>query len=285
MKNFSRIFKYIHIPKDKFALYLFYTILATIFSLLSIGLLSPFMNLIFNTDPQRSTIESNSIGPLKQYFQTLIDQHGKLFGLSIVCLVIVIATLFKNLFLYLSYYTSAPVRSQILSGFRILLYDKTLKLPLGYFSEQKKGDIMSRYLGDIGEINSSVIMALEGLIKDPLTIISFLIYMVYLSPQLSLLLLVLLPLTALIIGKVSKKLKRQSKTYSEITGQNLAHIEETLGGMKVIKAFNAEKRMMNKFRYSNDKLFALLNHITLRRDLASPLTEVLGVTVLCVILY
>ncbi|MDO9375259.1 MAG: ABC transporter ATP-binding protein, partial [Ferruginibacter sp.] len=104
-------------------------------------------------------------------------------------------------------------------------------------------------------------------------------------PQLSLLLLVLLPLTALIIGKVSKQLKKQSKTYSEITGQNLAHIEETLGGVKVIKAFNAEDRMMKKFRYSNDKLFELLNHITLRRDLASPLTEVLGITVLCVILY
>ena len=285
MKSLSKIFKYIHIPKDKFALYLLYTILATLFSLLSIGLLSPFMNLIFNTDRQSSTIESNSIGPLKEYFQALIDEHGKLYGLTIVCVVIVIATLFKNLFLYLSYFVSAPVRSQILSRFRIMLYDKTLKLPLGYFTEQKKGDIMSRYLGDIGEINSSVIMALEGLVKDPLTIISFLCYMVYLSPQLSLLLLVLLPLTALIIGKVSKQLKRQSKTYSEITGQNLSHIEETLGGVKVIKAFNAEDRMMKKFRYTNDKLFELLNNITLRRDLASPLTEVLGITVLCVILY
>ncbi len=285
MKSLSKIFKYIHIPKDKFILYLFYTILATVFSLLSIGLLSPFMNLIFNTDKQNTTLESNSIGPLKDYFQSLINQRGKLFGLTIVCVVIVIATLFKNLFLYLSYYVSAPVRSQILSRFRIMLYDKTLKLPLGYFTEQKKGDIMSRYLGDIGEINSSVIMALEGLVKDPLTIISFLCYMVYLSPQLSLLLLVLLPLTALIIGKVSKQLKKQSKTYSEITGQNLAHIEETLGGVKVIKAFNAEDRMMKKFRYSNDKLFELLNNITLRRDLASPLTEVLGITVLCVILY
>src|ERR671913_2147947 len=138
MKSLSKIFKYIHIPKDKFALYLFYTILATVFSLLSIGLLSPFMNLIFNTDRQSSTIESNSIGPLKEYFQTLIDERGKLFGLTIVCVVIVIATLFKNLFLYLSYFVSAPVRSQILSRFRIMLYDKTLKLPLGYFTEQKK---------------------------------------------------------------------------------------------------------------------------------------------------
>lgn len=285
MKNFIRIFEYIRIPRDKLALYLLYTILATVFSLLSIGLLSPFMNLIFNTDPGKSTIESNSIGPLKQYFQTLIDQHGKLFGLSMVCVVIVIATLLKNLFLYLSYYTSAPVRSGILSRFRVMLYDKTLKLPVGYFTEQKKGDIMSRYLGDIGEINSSIIMALEALIKDPLTIISFLFYMVYLSPQLSLLLLILLPVTALIIGKISKKLKRQSKHYSEIVGQNLAHFEETLGSLKVIKAFNAETLMINKFKDTNDKLFALLNKITFRRDLASPLTEVLGVTVLCIILY
>ena len=285
MKKFFRIFKYIHIPKSKLALYLLYTILATIFSLFSIALLAPFMNLIFSTDNIGVPSQINSLGSFKKYFQALVENKPKVYVLGVVCIVIVVATFLKNLFLFLSYSLSTPVRSDILSSFRIRLYKKTLELPISFFTEQKKGDIMSRFLGDIGEINSSILMALEGLIKDPLTIIASLIYMVYISPQLSFLLFILLPLTAFVIGRISKKLKYQSKTYSEVTGQNLSHIEETLGGIKVIKAFTAETRMMHKFRKTNDKLFVLLNTITLRRDLASPLTEVLGMMVISIILY
>jgi subfamily B ATP-binding cassette protein MsbA len=283
MKNFFRIFKYIHIPKNKLILYFFYTLLATLFSLLSIGMLSPFMNIIFNVDATQVG-QSASTGFLKKYFQDIINRD-KLQGLLIVCLIIVAATLLKNIFLYLSFYLSTPVRNNILSSFRLRLYDKILKLPISFYSEQRKGDIMSRMMGDVGEIQGSIIMAMEGLIKDPLTILAFLIYMVYLSPPLSLFLLVLLPATALIIGRVSKRLKKDSGEFSRALGENLSHVEETLGGIKVVKAFTAEDRMMKKFVEGDHRLFAILNRMTLRRDLASPLTEVLGVTVLCVILY
>ena len=265
-------------------MYVLYTLLAAAFSLFAVGMLSPFMNLIFTADSKVNTIQSNSIGQLKYYLQPIIDKD-KLTGLAVICIIIVCTTFLKNLFLYLSYYISTPIRSAILSDFRIRLYDKILKLPISFFSEQKKGDLMSRMIGDIGEIQSSIIMALEGLIKDPLTIISFLIYMVYISPRLSLFLLILLPLTALIIGKISKRLKKQSTAFSITAGENLSHVEETLGGIKVIKAFSAEKRMMDKFKEGNDKLFTILNNMTMRKDLASPLTEVLGVTVLAIILY
>ena len=285
MKNFFRIFKYIHIPKDKLALYFLLTILATLFSLLSVGMLSPFMNLIFNANNKQATLDSNSVGQFKEYFQAAIDKHGKLYGLGLICIVIVLSTLLKNVFLYLSYYISTPVRNTILSSFRIRLYDKILKLPLSFYTEQKKGDLMSRMIGDIGEIQSSIVMAMEGLIKEPLTILSFLIYMVYISPKLSLFLLVLLPITAVIIGRISRKLKKQSSSFGAASGENLSHVEETLGGIKIIKAFVAENRMMEKFKKGNQKLFTLLNNMTLRRDLASPLTEVLGVLVLCIILY
>jgi subfamily B ATP-binding cassette protein MsbA len=284
MNNFLRIFKYIHIPKGKLALYIFYTLMAAVFSLFAVGMLSPFMDLVFNANTKGNTIQSNSIGHLKNYLQPIIDKD-KLTGLAVICIFIVTTTLLKNVFLYLSYYTSTPIRSEILSDFRIRLYDKILKLPISFFSEQKKGDLMSRMIGDIGEIQSSIIMALEGLIKDPVTILSFLIYMLYISPRLSLFLLFLLPLTALIIGKVSKRLKKQSNAFSVAAGENLSHMEETLGGIKVVKAFTAENRMMNKFKQGNDKLFEILNKMTLRRDLASPLTEVLGVAVLTIILY
>ncbi|MBC7890326.1 MAG: ABC transporter ATP-binding protein [Ferruginibacter sp.] len=284
MKNFFRIFKYIHIPKNKLAFYALYTLLATLFSLLSIGMLSPFLNLIFNADNPAPTLQSNSIGQLKNYLQPIIDKD-KLTGLAIICVIIVVATLLKNLFLYLSYYISTPVRNEILSSFRLRLYDKILKLPVSFFTTQKKGDVMSRMTGDIGEIQSSIVQTLEGFIKDPVTILGFLIYMVYLSPKLSLFLLVMLPLTGLIIGRISKRLKKQSMDYSVVAGENLSHVEETLGGIKVIKAFTAEKRMMDKFKKTNTQLFVILNRMTKRRDLASPLTEVLGVLVLCIILY
>jgi subfamily B ATP-binding cassette protein MsbA len=285
MKDFLKIFRYIHIPKDKLAVYVFYTILSTLFSLLSIGMFAPFLSLIFNKAGSQPIIQTNSVGGLKNFLQDILNHHDKLYALGVICVFIVIATLLKNLFLYLSYRISNPVRNNISSTFRLQLYDKILRLPVGFFTDQRKGDIMSRMVGDISEISNSVVGSLEGLIKDSLTTLAFLIYMVYLSPRLSLLLLITLPVTAFLIGRISKRLKNQSSNYSIISGENLSHVEETLGGIKVIKAFNAEKKMMTKFKAGNDKLFSILNSISIRRDLASPLTEVLGVVVLCIILF
>ena len=285
MKNFFRIFKYIRIPKNKLALYLFYALLSTLFSLLSINALAPFMNIIFKADSGMPNIKSKSLGRFNDFFQLLINNHGPLYALGIICLVMVISIILKNVFVYLSLYVSTPLRSQILADFRLRLYTKILQLPVSFFTEQKKGDLMSRMTADIGEVQGSIFTALEGLVKDPLLIISFLISMIILSPQLSLFLLIFLPVTAIIIGRVSKRLKKQSTAYSEANGENISHVEETLSSIKVIKAFTAEERMLNKFIFGNDKMFVLLNKMTLRRDLASPITEVLGVTVLCTILY
>ncbi len=285
MKQFLRIFQYIQIPAGKLWLYLLCTILATVLSLFSLGLLSPFMELMFKPEPNKTNIDSNAIGNVKIYLEQIINTHGKQYALAAICWLIVAATLLKNIFLYLSFRISAPVRNKILSGFRINLYDKILRLPMSYFTEQKKGDLMSRMVGDIGEIYASVIMVLEGLIKDPLTIIGYLSFLIYLSPKLSLLMLILLPVTGLLIGRLSKRLKRDSGDFSVASGQNLSHVEETLGGIKVIKAFTAEDTMLQKFIKGNNRLFSILNKMAYRRDMASPLTEVLGVAVLCTILY
>jgi ATP-binding cassette, subfamily B, bacterial MsbA len=285
MKQFLRIFTYIKIPPGKLWLYLLCTLLATVLSLFSLGLLSPFMELIFKPEVNNPAINSSAIGGVKNYIQQLINSQGKLYAVAAICILIVSATFFKNLFLYLSYRISAPIRNNIQSGFRTSFYNRVLQLPVGYFTEQKKGDLMSRMTGDMAEIYASIIMVLEGLIKDPLTVLAYLIYLVYLSPQLSLLLLVLLPFTGLLIGRLSKRLKKDSGAFSVAAGENLSHVEETLGGIKVIKAFTAEDTMMEKFKKGNDRLFALNNKMAYRRDLASPLTEVLGVLVLCIILY
>jgi ATP-binding cassette, subfamily B, bacterial MsbA len=284
MKQFFRIFRYIHINKGKLVFYIACSLLATFFSMTALGMLSPFMQLIINGD-NNVPIDSKAVGGLVNYIQHLRDTQSPLFALGVVCVIILASNFVSNCFRYLSYYISTPVRNEILSSFRIRLYEKILQLPLGYFSEQKKGDLMNRMIGDVGEIQGTVVSAMEGLIKDPLTILSYLIYMIYLSPMLSLALLVLLPVTAFIIGRVSKKLKKQSAAYSVAAGQNLSHVEETLSGIKVIKVFTAENIMLKKFKEGNRKIFTILNAMTRRRDLASPLTEVMGVAVLCVILF
>jgi len=284
MKNFFRIFKYIEIPKGKLAFYISCSLLATFFSAASFGMISPFMQLIIGGD-SKAPIDSKAVGSLIKYIQYLRDTKSPLFALGTVCIIIVISNILSNTFRYLSYYISTPVRNDILSGFRVRLYDKILQLPMGFFTEQKKGDLMNRMIGDIGEIQSSIVQAMEGLIKDPLTILSYLIYMIYISPMLSMALLVLLPVTALIIGRLSKRLKKQSGEYSIASADSLSLVEETLGGIKVIKAFTAEGDMMRKFKVGNKKIFTVLNSMTRRRDLASPLTEAMGVAVLCCILF
>jgi ATP-binding cassette, subfamily B, bacterial MsbA len=230
-------------------------------------------------------VETKSLGRFNNFFKLIINNHSPLYALGVICGLMIVSILLKNIFVYLSLYVSTPLRSKILADFRLRLYTKILQLPVSFFTEQKKGDLMSRMIGDIAEVQNSIFTALEGLVKDPLIIISFLVSMIILSPQLSLFLLIFLPITGLIIGRISKRLKKQSTAYSEANGENLSHVEETLGSIKVIKAFTAEPRMLQKFSSGNDKLFLMLNKMTLRRDLASPLTEVLGVAVLCAILY
>jgi ATP-binding cassette, subfamily B, bacterial MsbA len=284
MKSFLKIFKYIRLPKGKMAVYMSFSILATLFSAASLGMLSPFMQLIINGD-NSIPINSRAVGGLVNYIQHLKETHSPLYALGAVCIIIVISSLLSNIFRYLSFYISVPVRNEIMSNFRISLYEKMLRLPLGYFTEQRKGDLMSRMTGDMNEIHTSVVMTVEGLVKDPLTILFYLGYMIYLSPILSLALLILLPVTALIIGILSKQLKKEGVAHSIASGQNLSHVEETLGGIKVIKAFTAENVMLKKFVTGNNTLYRIVNSISRRRDLASPLTEVMGVTVLCCILF
>jgi ATP-binding cassette, subfamily B, bacterial MsbA len=215
----------------------------------------------------------------------IINEGGKIAGLTVICIFIIGATIFKNLFLYLSNRISVPIRSQVITQFRGELYDKILRLPIGYFTEKRKGDIISRMTNDIAEIEMSVVGTLDGLIKDPLTVLGYLIFLVVISPQLSLFLLVLLPITGILIGRVSRNLKRQSQEAAIKLGESLSILDETLGGLRVIKAFLVERLLSTRFHKVNTELFHIRKKMGARRDLASPLTEVLGVMVLCIILY
>ena len=267
---------------------MFFNILSIVFGLISLGMLSPFLEILFKEGApaaQQVTLNTNAIGGLKSLLAEIIRAHDKSTVLIVICLLIIVSTFLKNLFYYWSSYISSPIRSATITFLRNDVYEKILLLPIGYFTERRKGDLISRMTNDIYEIESSVVSTLEGLIKDPLTIIGYLAYMVWLSPTLSLFLLILLPVTGFLIGRISRSLKKQSKDASTRLGESLSVLDETLGGIRVIKGFGAESLLRKKFVSINDRLFHIRNKMNARRDLASPLTEVLGVIILTVILY
>lgn len=246
------------------------------------------MEVIFkgSTPAGSAPIESSSVtSVLKNYLNEQIRLYGKVYALALICIFIVVSTFLKNLFLYISYYISSPIRSAIITRMRAELYSKILSLPIGYFTEQRKGDIISRMTNDVTEVEVSIVSTLEGLIKDPLTVVGYLLFLVYLSPTLSMFLLILLPLTGIIIGRISRNLKKQSQSAALLLGDSLSILDETLAGLRVIKAFIAERILRQKFVSVNDDLFHVRRKMHARRDLASPLTELLGVIVLSIILY
>ena len=291
MKKYSRVFSYLGQYRGKLVLYFLCTILATLFGVISIAMLSPFFGLIFESaqTPDPAVMRTNVLGSFISDFleKTIADNgaNGKVAGLTAICVLIIFSTILKNIFIYLSNRISVPVRAMIITKLRGDVYDKILRLPIGYFTEKRKGDIISRMTNDIGEIEGSVVGMLDGMIKDPITVIGYLVALVIISPQLSLFLLILLPVTGLLIGRVSRKLKRQSEDAAIKLGEGLSILDETLGGLRVIKAFLAEKLLSTRFHNVNDELYKIRKKMGARRDLASPLTEVFGVMVLSTILY
>jgi ATP-binding cassette, subfamily B, bacterial MsbA len=286
MRKYRQLFSLLSVYKKNILLYTLYTILSILFGLVSIGMLIPFLNLIFY---KKSLINdgngSGLVGWLNSNMEMLVQHYSSLTALGIVCLVILIAIFFKNIFLYLSFRNITPIRTGVIAKLREQLYFKMLQLPLGYFSNQRKGDMMSRMVNDMPEIEMSIFGALEGFIKDPLNILLILTTLFYLSPLLSLFLLIFLPLAGLIIGRVGKSLKRDSQQGAQKNSELISLLEESLGGLKVIKAFTAEKQMKNTFAKLNLQFALLRNKIAFKRDLASPLSEFLGVLVLLTILY
>ena len=235
-----------------------------------------------------------SSNPVIKYVRdTLLDSinnskdktSGLLKTLGLICIIIVISIFLKNLFLYLSYYVLNPMKNSIVNRLRSELYHKILHLPIGYFTEKRKGDLISRITNDIGEVENSVVGTLEGWVRDPLTIIVNFAFLFYLSPQLTLFLLVFIPVIGFVIGRISRSLKKQSMEAAIRYGESVSVLDETLGGLRVIKAFNIESLLKNKFFTINDELLRAKNQIGYRRDLASPMSEFLGVVVFAAILW
>lgn len=291
MKSLYPVFRYLKRQVGDIVLYFIFNLLSVLFSLVSLTMLIPFLSLIFGqtrlatTQPAFSFSAAGIIDTFNYYNSQIILRYGKPEALGFICLVVVVMILLKNLFLYLSSYISAPIRNGIIRDMRADLFSKVLKLPIGYFSDERKGDILSRMTNDLQDVEVSIISVLDAALRNPVIIIVYLIALIELSPQLTLFLLVFLPLTGFVIGRVSKSLKKHSTAGQSKLGDILSIIDETLGGLRVIKAFNAEHSQQGRFLGENDRLFRIKNRINRRRDLASPMSEFLGIVVLCMVLY
>jgi subfamily B ATP-binding cassette protein MsbA len=286
MKNLKRLFHYIADYKGSIALYFTCSLLAVVFSLFSMGSLMPVLQVLFlGKERPKPSAHPDFIAQINNYIFDLIDSNGAVNALGLICVAIVSFVLLKNLFLYLSIYILAPLRNAILRRLRNELFIKILSLPISYFTDERKGDIMSKMTNDINEVEVSVISVLEVFIREPLTIVIFLSAMIYISPSLSLFIFIFLPIAGLIIGVVGKSLRKSSNISQQYLAEMLAVIEETLTGMRVVKAFNAERHQQLRFTQMNNDLFRIRNKISARRELASPMSEVMGVTVVSVILW
>ena len=249
-------------------------------------MLLPFMQLLF---VKQDGLPKTSSNPVVKYvtdqLSHLINSGSEFHALGVICILIIISIFLKNLFLYLSYRVMGPIKNGIVNQFRVDLYDKILRLPIGYFTEQRKGDLMSRITNDVAEVEGSVVGTLEGWVRDPLSIIINLCVLFYISPKLTLVILLCIPVMGIVIGRLSRSLKRQSTKVAEKNGETISTIDETLGGLRVIKAFNVEGLLRNKFFTISSDLLHARNQIGFRRDLASPTSEMMGVAIFAGILW
>jgi subfamily B ATP-binding cassette protein MsbA len=292
MKNLQAIFKYIKNYPGLVAAYFSFNILSVLFSVISLGMLAPFLMLIFKLDggdvlDMVSGKGFNPIQEIKVQVAKMVEAPGGAEkALLMICVIIFVAIILKNTFAYLSMYYLNPIRNRILNDMRTNMYNKILRLPIGFFSDQRKGDVMSRFSNDVNDLEVSTISVLESLFREPITILFYFTYLVVLSPQLTLFLVLFLPVAGFILGRVGRTLKKKNQRVLQQFSNMFSTIEETLGGIRVIKAFNAERKVKQRFDEQSETIYHLKNKANRRRDLASPLSEALGVTaVLCILLY
>lgn len=276
--------------KGRIVLFVVLSVLLALFSVASITAVLPFLQILFKQAEvvnQPVAWEFNSTAILHNISYLIsqyIVRHGEIATLGMLSMCVAMLFFLKNLFEYMTSYVMIPLRNGVVMDIRMTLYKKILDLPLGYYSEERKGDIMAKMTNDVNEIEVSVVRSLELMFKDPLLLIAYLVMLIVISPQLSLFVLLMIFVTVFILGRIGKSLRRTSYKAQNSLGDILSSIEETLGGLRVVKGFTAEKQMTKKFTSLNDRYRKLCNHASWRRDLASPLSEFLGVGVVVAVL-
>jgi len=251
----------------------------------------PFLRLLFNVDSSittKPTLELN-VDSVLAYFNYTVSQliidHDKSTALLFICVLVLVVFLLKNLFLYLGMYCMVPLRTGVTADLRNQMYQRLLHLPLTYFSNERKGDLITRMSTDAQFIESDILNALLSVFREPLTLFVFLMAMFWISPSLAFFVLFFFPVSGFIISRIGQSLKRDSQAGQQKLGYLMSVIEETLGGIKVIKAFNAQPNQQAKFENSNHQYQNIIKRLYRRKDLASPLSEVVGIAAVVVVLW
>ncbi|WP_116125927.1 ABC transporter ATP-binding protein [Lewinella sp. IMCC34183] len=292
MSSFRRLLGYMGNYRGLVALAIVCNVLTAVFTVVSIPIFTPFFNLLFEqTEPVTVAPEHlRSLDELEQYGGYVVTQwiteQGRENALLYVCGLILLSFLLKNLFRYLALFFMSPVRNGIIRDLRNELYTHLLHLPLGYFTEERKGNLLSRITGDVQEVESSILNVLEAIFREPFIIIGSLTFMIFVSPSLTLFVFGLMIFTGVVIGGIGKRLKRSSGEVQETLGDIVSRTEESLGGLRIIKSFGAEDYQSQRFAKLNNTYRHKLIRLLWRRDLSSPLTEFLGIaTVALLLLY
>lgn len=292
MKGFLQILKRFIPPyKWKLAWNVLFNFLSAIFGAFSFLLLIPSLQILFGT--QELTLVkpelSYSISAISEYVNYLISlvivQYSHEKALIFIGIFIIITVFLKTGFYYLANYMIVFIRNGVVRDIRSIVYKKVLKLQLGFFSDERKGDIMARMTGDVTEVENSIMNSLDMMIKNPILILISIIVMVYMSWSLTLFILFMFPIAGTIIGYIGKSLKKESRKGQKKMGEILSVIEEDLSGLRIIKAFNAEDKAIERFENENTSYFRIMNQLMWRRFLAHPVSEFLGTVVIIIVLW
>ncbi len=294
MKDFFRMLRRFVAPyKWNVVLNVLFNMLAAVLTLFSFAFIIPILNMLFRLDTTRyeymewgaASVKEVVMNNFYYYTDQMIVSRGASATLALLAVLLVLMTLLKTGTTYLSAYFIIPLRNGVVRDIRNRMYSKILSLPLGFFTNERKGDVMSRISVDVTELEASVMASIDMLFKNPIMIIVCLGMMIAVSWQLTVFVLILLPLAGLVMGKVGKRLKRKSLEAQQQWGTILSTVEETLGGLRVIKAFNAEKKMDRRFDAENQRFFRISNSIQRRYSLAHPMSEFLGTAAIAIVLW
>ena len=291
MSNMLSILKYIK-PYTTYVIFnVFSNILSILFSLFSLTMVIPFLGILFGTQEKvYQAQELNfSLLSIKENFYFLlsstIEDKGKVEALMLICLLVLVMFLLKNLFRYIALYFLSPIRNGIIYDMRMELQEKIISLPLAYFTEQKKGDLTSRMTSDLVEIEWSIMGVIEMIFKDPINIFIFLITLIVISPELTLFVVILFPVAGILIGYIGKSLKSASKKGQSKMGEIMSLIDENIYGIKIIKSFNAEQDFNKKFKVISNDYKNIMTTILRKKDLASPMSEFLSTIVMVIVMW
>ena len=293
MKAFTRILAYARPYRRFWPGYLIFSILSVIFGVVNYALIKPLLEVLFDPDavekftvlPEFSLSVDYFYGVFQYYLTRVLEASGVLRGLMFVCLVLVITSFLSNLTRFLSQKILVNMKTYVMKNIRTDLFNKITRLNVDYFQEQRKGDILSSVSNDVNEVQNSVASSFHIIFREPLLVIGFLIGLFYMSPKLTLLTLITLPISAFVIGAVTRKLRRGATRTQALMGRIISHFEEAISGARIIKAFNAQKYVRDSFERTNDEHKAVSRAMYTRQELASPLSEFLGISVAAAVLF